>query len=81
MLVRGTEVHIVVQYGAPLLGIVQKSLYLRAYDRIQRIVRAIKYDIISVYLGESKVQTVIGVVLIEYVLCIVPLIQERQRQW
>ena len=76
---RGAEVHVVVEDGPLIVGILQESLYLLADDRIDGIVGAEHYDVIRLYLRQDEVQTVVGMILIEDVLCVVVLVEERQR--
>ena len=81
MLMRSTEVDIIIEDGSTLMGIVQKFLYLWTNDGVQRIIAAKKYDVVFVDFRITKVQTVVGMVFIENVFCIVLLVEESQREW
>ena len=77
--VTGTEVHIVVENGATLLGILQKTVHLRTDDGIDGIERAVHHNIVGLHVGIDEVQLVVRMVLIENVVGIVVLIEKGQR--
>jgi len=81
VLMGSAEVHVVVDDGPFLSGILKEALHLRTDHGIHGIVRAEHHDVVSLYLWEHEVQTVVGVVLIEDVLRVVILVEEGQRYW
>ena len=73
---RGAEVHIVVEDGSLSTGMLLKSPHLIAYDRIHGIVRSEHYHIIGLNVGIGELKMIMGMVLIEDILRIVPVIEE-----
>ena len=75
----GAEVHIVVEDGPVVAGILQETLHLLTNHRIDGIVGAEHHNVVRLYLRKNEVQTVVGMILIEDVLRIVLFIKKRQR--
>ena len=76
MLVRGTEVDIIIEDGSSLVSIFQESLHLRTNDRVQCIVRSEHYQIVSLYARIGKVKSILGMILIEDIFSIILVVEE-----
>ena len=74
-----TEIDIIIEDGALAARILQKAYHLRTDDGVDGIIGAKHDDVIAVDLGIGEVQTVIRMVLVEDILCIVVLVEKRQR--
>ena len=81
MLVGGAEVHVVVEYGTMLVGMLQESQHLWTNDRIQRIVAAEYHDVVLVHGWVVEVQPVLRMVFVEHVFRIVLFVEECQGKW
>ena len=79
VLVRGSEVHVVVQNGTLRAGILQESHHLRPYDGVHGVVRAEEHHVVGIHRGVGELQPVVRMVFIEEVLGIVVLVEEGQR--
>ena len=77
---RRTEVHVVIENGSLLAGIVQKALHLRTNHRIDGIIGTEHHDVVGLHVGCHEVEPVVGMVLVEQVFRIVLLVEERQRE-
>ena len=80
VLMRWAEVHIIIENGSLLTGIVQKTLHLRTDYRIDGIIGTEHHDVVFLHVGHHEVQLVVGMILVEQVFRIVLLVEERQRQ-
>ena len=76
---RGAVIHVIVENGASLAGVSQKRCHLVADDGIDGIERAIHHNVIGLDVRIDHVQTVVGMIFIEDVLCIVLLVEECER--
>ena len=79
MLMRGTEIYIIIDDSPSVLGMVEESRHLRTDDRIDSIIRAKHHNVIGLDVGIDKLQLVARVILIEDILRIVLFVQEYQR--
>ena len=73
---RRAEVNIIIEDGTTLAGIVQECIYLWADDGIQGEITAEKYDIIGIDIRINIFDAVVGMILVEDILRIIPFIQE-----
>ena len=76
---RGTEVYVVVDDGTLFTGIFKETLHLGTYDGIDGIIGAEHHDVVGLDVRIDHVQTVVGMILIEDVLCIILLVEECER--
>ena len=75
---RSTVVHIVVEDGSLLVSILQECQHLGTNHGIDGIERAKHHHIIRLDIRCDKLQTIMGMVLVEDILRIVVVIEERQ---
>ena len=61
-----------------VVGIFQKSSHLRSDNRIYGEERAEDHDVVAVDFGINKLQLVVWMVFVEYVVGIVVLVEESQ---
>ena len=78
MTMRSTVVHIIVDDGAFVLGIVEEGRHLRTNHGVHGVIRAEHHDVIGLDIGIDKLQLVMRMIFIEDVFRIVILIEERQ---
>ena len=78
MLMRGSEVDVIIEDGSLLVGILQEALHLWTDNGIQGIKRTKEYQIVSMNLWEREVKTIAKMVLIEDIFGIIALVEERQ---
>ena len=63
-----------------ILGVLQETGHLRTNHRIQGEERTEEHDVARIDFGSSKLQLVVGMVLVEDVVGIVVLVEESQRE-
>ena len=73
-----TVVHVIIEDGTMLLGIVQKTHHLRTYHRIDGEKRTKDYHVIRLHFGIYKVKLVVEMVFIKNILGIVLFIEKGQ---
>ena len=81
MLMRRAEVYIIIEDGATTFGVLQKTSHLRTNHRIQSEERTEEHDVVRIDFGSGKLQLVVRMILVENVVSIVVLVEERQREW
>ena len=74
-----TEIHIVVDDGTHLTGLVKQLLYFVTQLGCNGVERTEHDDVITRHFRHFHIQTKIGIILIENILRIVLLVQESQR--
>ena len=72
------EVHVVVENGSVALRIVKECSHLRPYYRVEGEERAEEHYVVGIYLGISKLQLVVGMVLVKDVVGIVVVVKKSQ---
>ena len=80
ILMRSTEVDVVIEDGTVILGVLQKTGHLRTNHRIQGEERTEEHDVARIDFRSGKLQLVVGMILVEDVVGIVVLVEERQRE-
>ena len=59
--------------------IVEQSDHLRPNDRVDGVERSEEHDIVGLHVRVDEIELVVGMILVENVLCIVVFVEERQR--
>ena len=80
VLMRSTEVDVIIEDGSMLLGILQKACHLWTNHWVEGEEGAEEHDVVRLDVGSGKLQLIVRMILVEDVVGIVVVIEESQRQ-